>query len=115
VFDGAFNAQTSESASHDAVSYESNAFSAFLKSDGQSGELSGLKNDWLRRMRFDIVSVEQKHKSDREAVRAHEATSGDPKDISYLKTKFTVGETEKMRSTMMIDAEEGHVSGCEEV
>jgi hypothetical protein len=115
VFDDAFNAQTSEGASHDAVSYESNAFSAFLHSDGQTGELASMKNDWLRRMRFDIVSVEHKRKIDREAVRAHETAGRDPKDMSYLKTKFTLGETEKMRSSMAIDTEEGHVSECAEV
>ncbi len=61
-----------------------------------------MKNDWLLRMRLDIVSVEQKYKSDVEAVQAHEAGRGDPKDPTYAKAKFLVGECEKERETMAV-------------
>jgi hypothetical protein len=112
VFDATFHAQASESSSDaaKAASFESEAYNAFLRSDGFSGEISAMKKDWLLRMRLDIVSVEQKYKSDVDAVKAHEARGGDPKDPVYARTKFTVGETEKDRATMAIDTEEGHVS-----
>ena len=69
-----------------------------------------MKKDWLLRMRLDIASVEHKHKADVDAVKAHEARGGDPKDSAYVKTKFTVSECEKERKTMAIDTEEGNVS-----
>ncbi len=93
------------------VSFESEAYNAFLLSDGFSGELSAMKNNWLLRMRLDIVSVEQKHKSDVDAVRAHEARGGDPRDPTYAKAKFLVLEREKERRSKAVDTEEGNVRG----
>jgi hypothetical protein len=110
VFDDAFHAQASEGASDAAVSYESEAYIAFLRSDGQSGEFSDMKNDWLRRMRLDIISEELKYKSHCDAVKRHENSGGDPKDPTFLKNKFIVGEAEKDRTAMATDTEEGHVS-----
>ncbi len=102
VFDATFQA--------DAVSFESQAYNAFLLSDGFSGELSAMKNDWLLRMRLAIVSVEQKHARDVEFVKAHEARGGDPNDRTYARTKLFVRDMEKERATMAIDTEEGNVS-----
>jgi hypothetical protein len=109
VFDATFRAQASETVPP-TVSFESEAYSAFLRSDGFSGEMSAMKKDWSLRMRLDIASVEYKHKADVDAVKAHEARGGDPKDPAYVKTKFTVSECEKERKTMAIDTEEGNVS-----
>jgi hypothetical protein len=110
VFDATIQAQASENSSNATVSFESEAYSAFLHSDGFSGEMHAMKKDWLLRMRLDIASVEYKHKADVDAVKAHEARGGDPKDPTYVKTKFTVSECEKERKTMAIDTEEGNVS-----
>jgi hypothetical protein len=107
VFDDTFP-ESAESSS--AVPIESQAYDAFLLSDGFSGELSRAKRDWLRRMRLEIVKAEQKHKCDVEFVKAHERSGGDPKDRTYGQTKYSVGESEKERATMAIDTEEGHVS-----
>ncbi len=108
VFDATFQAQASKSSSDAAVSFESPAYNAFLRSDEFSGELSAMKKDWLLRMRLAIVSVEQKHKRDVEFIKAHEARGGDPKDVA--KMKFFVSEVPKERATVAVDLEEGHVS-----
>ena len=71
--------------------------------------MHAMKKDWLLRMRLDIASVEQKHKADVDAVKAHEARGGDPKDPAYGRAKFTVSECEKERTAMAIDTEEGNV------
>lgn len=110
VFDATFQDQASESSSDAVVSFESQAYNAFLRSDGFSGALSAMKKDWLLRMRLAIVSVEQKHKRDVEFIKAHEARGGDPKDRVYASTKFIVGELDKECVTMAVDLEEGHVS-----
>ncbi len=110
VFDVTFQAQASGSSSDAAVSFESQAYNAFLLSDGFSGELSHMKRDWMRRMRLAIVSAEQKHKLDVEFVEAHDKRGGDPKDPAYARATFTVDEIEKERATMARDTEEGHVS-----
>ncbi len=55
-----------------------------------------MKNDWLLRMRLDIVSVEQKHKRGVESV----ARGGDPKD--YARAKFLVDQCEKERQTIAV-------------
>ena len=110
VFDATFHAPASENSSNATVSFESEAYNAFLRSDGLSGEMHAMKKDWLLRMRLDIASVEHKHKADVDAVKAHEARGGDPKDPAYVKTKFTVSECEKERTAMAIDTEEGNVS-----
>ncbi len=91
--------------SDSAVSFESQAYNEFLRSDGFSGELSGMKRDWMRRMRLAIVSAEQKHKCDVDLVQAHEVRGGD----RYARAKFNVSESEKWRD-QAIDTEEGHVS-----
>jgi hypothetical protein len=100
VFDATFHAQAAESSSDDVESFESEAYIAFLRSDGFSGELSFMKKDWMLRMRLHIVSVEQKHKSHVEAVQTHETRGGDPKDPTYAKAKFHVSECENERTTM---------------
>jgi RNA recognition motif-containing protein len=110
VFDDTFQAQAAESSSDADVSIDSQAYDAFLLSDGFSGELSRTKRDWLRRMRLEIVKAEQKYKCDVEFVKAHESNGGDPRDRKYGQTKYSVGESEKERPTMAIDTEEGHVS-----
>jgi hypothetical protein len=110
VFDATFHAPASENSSNATVSFESEAYNAFLRSDGFSGEMHAMKKDWLLRMRLDIASVEYKHKADVDAVKAHEARGGDPKDPAYGRAKFTVSECEKERKTMAIDTEEGNVS-----
>ena len=110
VFDATFQAQASENSSDAVVSFESQAYNAFLLSDGFSGELSHMKRDWMRQMRLAIVSAEQKHKCDADAVKAHEDRSGDPTDPAYVRTTFTVSESKKERATMARDTEEGHVS-----
>ena len=102
VFDATFQDQASESSSDAVVSFESQAYNAFLRSDGLSGELSAMKNDWLLRMRLDIVSVEQKLRHNVDAVQAHEASGGDPRDRTYAKAKFDVGECKKERETMAV-------------
>jgi hypothetical protein len=110
VFDATFQAQATESSSDAAVSFESEAYNAFLLSDGFSGELSAMKNDWLLRLRFAIISVEQKHARDVEFVKAQEARGGDPKDPAYAKRKFTAKEMDKDRAIMAVDTVEGNVS-----
>ncbi len=110
VFDATFQDQTSESSPDAVVSFESQAYNAFLRSGGFSGELSAMKKDWLLRMRHAIVSVEQKRKCDIEFIEAHDARGGDPTDLVYARAKFILGELETERATMAIDLEEGHVS-----
>jgi hypothetical protein len=68
-----------------------------------------MKNDWLRRMRLDVISEDLKHRSFCDAIKKHEASGGDPKDSTYVKNKFIVGEAEKDRTAMAVDTEEGHV------
>jgi hypothetical protein len=115
VFDDTFRPQSAEGVVADgsldsAVSYDSDAYNAFLRSDGLTGELSAMKNDWLRRMRLEIISVQHKYQKCCEAVKAHEASGGDPKDTTYGKNKFIAAETDKDRTTMSVDTEEGNVS-----
>ena len=86
---------------------------AFLHSEGQSGELSAMKSDWLQRMRFDIISVQAKYKKDCTTVKLHEEAGKDPKEIA--KTKFNNGENAKKIKDMAVDTEEGHVSAFEQV
>ncbi len=115
VFDDTFEAHVSDAAADDDVCYESEAYNTFLRGDGQSGELTALKNEWMRRMRLDIITVEKKFQKDREVVRKWEASSGDPKDATYGRAKFITNEADKDRAAMAIDTEEGHVSEFEAV
>ena len=64
----------------------------------------------MRQMRLAIVSAEQKHKCDADAVKAHEDRSGDPTDPAYARTKQLVRASKKERATKARDTEEGHVS-----
>ncbi len=114
LFDETFHPQSAEGVAADGtsdavVSFDSDAYSAFLRSDGLTGELSAMKNDWLRRMRCDVADREAKYTKLCDAVKAHEASRGDPKDATYGKNKFVAAETEKDRTTMSIDTEEGNV------
>jgi hypothetical protein len=84
------------------VSFESEAYNAFLRSDQFSGELSAMKKDWMLRMRLEIVSAEQKLRCDVDVVQAHEASGGDPRDPTYAKAKFHVSKCEEMRGRMAI-------------
>jgi hypothetical protein len=114
VFDDSFKAQASVGAADSkAVSHESEAYAAFLRSEGQSGELSAMKSDWLQRMRFDIISVQEKYKSDCDAVKMHEEAGKDPREIA--KTRFNNAEKAKEIKAMAVDTEEGHVSAFEQV
>ena len=115
LFDETFHPQSAEGVVADgtsdaAVSFDSDAYSAFLRNDGLTGELSAMKHDWLRRMRLEIISVQDKYQKCCDVVKAHEASLGDPKDATYGKNKFIAAETEKDRTTMSIDTEEGNVS-----
>jgi hypothetical protein len=96
-----------------ALSYDAESYSAFLRSDGYSGEIAAMKIDWLRRMRLEIVDQELKYCKCCQAIKAHEASGGDAKDVTYLRNKFIACEYEKDRSTMAIDAEEGNVRDFE--
>jgi hypothetical protein len=102
VFDATFHARAAERSPDAAVSFESEAYNAFLRSDQFSGELSAMKKDWMLRMRLDIVSAEQKLRCDVDVVQAHETSGGDPRDRTYAKAKFHVGECEKRRVTMAV-------------
>jgi hypothetical protein len=60
-------------------------------------------------MRLDIVSFEEKQKHNVEAVQAHEARGGDPRDPTYAKAKFFVREFEKERETMAVSKSGGRM------
>ncbi len=107
MFDATFHAKAAESSSDDVASFESEVYNTFLRSDRFSGELSFMKKDWMLRLRLYIVSVEQEHKSGVELVQAHEARGGDPKDPTYARAKFLVGEREKERETMAVSVAGG--------
>ena len=114
VFDDTFRPQSAEGVVADgsldsAVSYDSDAYNAFLRSDGLTGELSAMKNDWLRRMRCDIADQEAKYKKLRESVASRQST--DPKaDPKFAKDKFLADEMKQEHATMSVDTEEGNVS-----
>ena len=90
---------------------DSEAYKAFLCSDGQSGELAAMKNDWLRRMRLEIVDLELKFRKLVQDIESHVASQGEAsKDTTFLRNKFIQTETLKDRNDMAIDTEEGNVS-----
>ena len=90
---------------------DSELYAAFLRSDGHSGELAAMKNDWLRRMRLDIVDQELKYRKLLQAIESHVAMNGEAsKDPTHLKNKFIEAETKKDRQEMATDTEEGNVS-----
>ena len=98
------------SSSESAGLNDSEAYKAFLCSDGQSGELAAMKNDWLRRMRLEIVDLELKYRKHVQAIESHIASHGEAsKDTAFLRNKFIQSETLKDRNDMAIDTEEGNV------
>jgi len=98
------------SSSESAGLNDSEAYKAFLCSDGQSGELAAMKNDWLRRMRLEIVDLELKFRKLGRDIEAHKASFGEAsKDTVFLRNKFIQSETLKDRNDMAIDTEEGNV------
>jgi hypothetical protein len=93
----------------DVVSYESEAYAAFLASGGQCGELSVMKNEWMRRMRQAIVSKEKEYQSACDDVRAHEAAAGfDRRDRDYQKKKAYIAANSK--EPLFCDHQEGHAT-----
>ena len=109
VFDDTFEAHVSDSASDDDVCYESEAYNTFLRGDGHSGELTALKNEWMRRMRQAIVSKEKEYQSACDDVRAHEAAAGfDRRDRDYQKKKAYIAANSK--EPLFCDHQEGHAT-----
>ena len=117
VFDAAYQSQAPPSSSGDAgvaaadavasaVAAGSEAYSKFLQSDGQSGEIPTMKADWLRRMRLEIVAAEEKFQKLKLQVDA----GGKTDDPAFIKQKFLLTEMVGLRNDMSIDSEEGNVS-----
>jgi hypothetical protein len=122
VFDGLFGepsvggddaANGDDAPKKSAVFNDPEVYALFLRSDGHSGEIAAMKNDWLRRMRLEIADQESKYRRCCQAIKAHEANGGDPKDMTHARNKFIAAETERDRATMAIDTEEGNVSELE--
>ena len=117
VFDASFQSQAPQSSEGDAgaaassaaasaVSIGSEAYTKFLQSDGQSGEIPMMKADWLRRMRIEIVAAEEKYQKLKQQVDA----GGKADDPAFIKQKFILTEMGSQRNEMSIDSEEGNVS-----
>ena len=69
-----------------------------------------MKNDWLRRMRLEIVDLELKFRKLGRDIEAHKASFGEAsKDTVFERNKFIQSETLKNRNDMAIDTEEGNV------
>jgi hypothetical protein len=98
-----------------AVSDDSEPYSMFLRSDGHSGEIAAMRNDWLRRMRLEIVDQDSKYRKCCQAIKAHEASGGDPKDVTYARNKFIAAEKDLELKSFAIDSEEGNVSESEKL
>ena len=89
---------------------DSEAYKSFLCSDGQSGELAAMKNDWLRRMRLEIVDLELKYLKLGRDIEAHKVSHGEAsKDTVFAKNKFFQSEMKSNRQEMTVDTEEGNV------
>ena len=98
------------SSSESAGLNDSEAYKAFLCSDVQSGELATMKNDWLRRMRLEIVDLELKFRKLGRDIEAHKASFGEAsKDTVFAKNKFFQSEMKSNRQEMTVDTEEGNV------
>ena len=119
VFDTSFQSQAPQSseagadASLAAGPAESEAFTKFLQSDSQVGEIPTMKADWFRRMRLDIVAAEEKYQKAAASVQAHKDSGGKSDDPTFAKQNFILSEMKGQRETMSIDSEEGNVSSRE--
>jgi len=117
VFDDTFRPQSAEGVVADGslnaeVSFDSDAYHAFLRSDGLTGELSAMKNDWLRRMRCEIADQEVKYKKLCESVISRQSMDPDLRkaDQKLPKDKFNAAEMKQEHEKMSFDTEEGNSS-----